>query len=774
MALEHGWRPVSRPNPMLGVTGMENRRPSLDCPLCKVWGEAYDEKEPHTLGRQHIHAAALWAEKDGRGDWPERVCRAAKDQAGVLCTPQQARRHYAYHRPEQPHPSGRLDRELALAEARLLAPAARNLITACYRQRILSKSQIVELFYDSYPPKSARALATRDLQNLCHRHFLYRFYPPASWGRGFGTLSALAGEAFYLLGQRGAPYVADCLGVRVWDDSITTLARQVKSRTFVHDWRAAQCYLAFDAALKRRTGVITLPTGIKTAAYTKRENWYGARLTQMRMWSRRAQKELDLRPDGFATLSLERAGYEQNSLPSCQLPFFYEYDNETKKEFVVADQMIAYHHLALSPELARRFPDLGVQGYAAPMIIIFRGDRGRVDRVARSFRRRAGSEGFRQGVPIFLVLEKDWMQDPFAEGIMRLAWDTRDEPIDLLDALLRSSSRLLAARALTAPQVLDVDPRPSPRRLVSREAEERTRKTKARAQGEEARARAGQKSPVKGPAKAATGGTAKEPKAVSAKEIEERARAARAEQTSGKGAAQGATTGSKAKAARAQGEIRDIFGDFQAAFERAEAILDPLADTARPAIGEPSHETEKASDETPILAPVTDILNAPDKAPSLSPLPATTTSKVTGKVTGKVASKETRKKEPKKATTSAGTEQRKAPSKDVSAARRQEELEGLAARKRQRGAAKEEEPEDFFNPEAALQRIKQAGPSKTSTKGQAKAPAKGAAGDAQKKGASGTETPRAGGTKKSPPAAKAAENKTGFSVREMLDKNEKA
>lgn len=435
---------------------MEHRRPDPGCPLCGLWGLPYKAASPNSWGRQHEHAEALWNECDGRADWAERVCWAAK-QAGADCTSAQARRHFGYHRPEQPAPSGKLDRRKARAAAAELSPLGQQILTALYRTRMLSRSQILELFFGERPKASARTLATKELHRLIHGHLAYRFYPETRWASGPGMPAGLKNEVFYLFGRNGQPFIEDRFELKVWPDSYTTMASQVGKRPFLHDSRANEVYVAFCRALRRRGNQLQLPNGEMSRAFSKPENWYGARMIGMNLWSRRLMEELKMRPDGFASLSLERSGYEDDSLPSSQLPFFYEFDNQSKQAHVVAEQMLAYHHLALSGETGRRFPDLAVEGYAVPMVMIFRG-RGRVEEIARSFRRRAQKDGYRDGgVPIFLTTDVEWMKDPFAPGILRHAWEAESAPLSLLEALIRSSARLLEARTLTASQTLELD-----------------------------------------------------------------------------------------------------------------------------------------------------------------------------------------------------------------------------------------------------------------------------------------------------------------------------
>jgi hypothetical protein len=163
--------------------------------------------------------------------------------------------------------------------------------------------------------------------------------------------------------------------------------------------------------------------------------------------------------------------------------------------------MLNYHHLALSGAAGRRFPDLALEGYAIPMVMVFRG-RGRVEEIGRSFRRRAHKEGYRRGgVPIFMVSDTDWENDPLADGILHLAWDEAMEPLSLIDALLRSSARLLEARSLTSSQILELDLTPSPRRQAAKDAAERDARKKARERQARGDGGAAKNKSVKAPAR---------------------------------------------------------------------------------------------------------------------------------------------------------------------------------------------------------------------------------------------------------------------------------
>jgi hypothetical protein len=80
-----------------------------------------------------------------------------------------------------------------------------------------------------------------------------------------------------------------------------------------------------------------------------------------------------------------------------------------------------------------------------------------VDRARERFLSHADAKHQRGRAPIFLVAEEDWLEDPFADGIVRHAWDERGRGYSLLEALLQASRRLIDRRAVLSQQVLTLD-----------------------------------------------------------------------------------------------------------------------------------------------------------------------------------------------------------------------------------------------------------------------------------------------------------------------------
>lgn len=444
---------------------MLNRRPDPDCPLCQLWGVPYKEEDPSTHRLQHVHAEAIWNEWDGGPYWPERVAQKAKEICGTEVELDLVRRHFRYHQIEQPSPSGRLNRDKALREVLDMPAVAQEMITHIYRQRMLTREQLTELFFNSNPAlseKAAAASAQEEILRLIRGHFAYRWYPPRDWVSRSDRRIA-KDQVFYFFGRSSVPWIEHRYQLKVWPDSYVTMSRQVGLSSLIHDMLASEVYVALQRSLRQRQYLFEAPSGEIVPIFSLLENWYGTRQVGMKLWDRYQLEDLDMRPDGFATLSIERAALVEGALPSTQMPFFYEYDNGSKTPWVVAQQMMAYHRLALSQRqelpggvAGERFPDLKVRGYAVPMIMIFSYPE-RVQEVGRAFRRLAARQRLLNGAPIFLTSAAQWMKDPLADQLLELAWTDDGRKVGLVEALLRSSRRLREESALTARQVLELD-----------------------------------------------------------------------------------------------------------------------------------------------------------------------------------------------------------------------------------------------------------------------------------------------------------------------------
>jgi hypothetical protein len=454
------------------IDSMQHRRPEPGCPLCTVWGIPYVDHDKATHGRQHLHAELLWNEWDGRPRWDERVAAAAAE-IGVECTPAQARRHFTRHQIEQPARSKRLNREQAMRTAYNLSERQREIVRAVFRQRSLTRDEILDLFYlGHYAEESADRTATRDLAELVRLNFLVRWYPPVDWTTTEKE-RFLRGQVFYFLGREATPWVEQADQAKIWKSSYIVFAREVGRQQLVHDTRSSDLYAALARSLNARQGQVETAPGAVTSAFLNQRNWYGPRHLSLRFWDPRAQRQIAMSPDGFATISLARSGYGAGAVPACQLPFFYEFDYGSRQVYEVSRQLLQYHNLARSGLATRLFPDLHVADlndqersvYAVPLVMVFRNE-DKLEEVRASFRNRATRNGYKRGVPIFLTTEREWLADAFAPGILRDAWEGKDgeRRLSLVEGLIAASQRLLEPLCLFGPNdTLRYDPTVIPR-----------------------------------------------------------------------------------------------------------------------------------------------------------------------------------------------------------------------------------------------------------------------------------------------------------------------
>ena len=479
---------LRRRAPQPATRAMAHRNPDADCPLCGVWGVAWDWEDPSSYGRQHEHAEALWAQWDGRRDWPARVAAAAAS-FGVACTEQQARVHFARHQVEQPHLSEALDRERWLAEAQGLSPRSLQVIDCLYRVRLATTRQLTEVFFRAGAKtwESAHTMARQELPALARRHFIYRYFPSVEAAGRRDAPHRFSQHAVWLLGRRSVPFIEHRYGVTVRPEHYTTMASQVSVDPLIHDLRANGLYVALARAIHRRGGVLELPGRgvadevVKAPAWVLPSNWYSVKHLRMGFHDRAEMIDREIMPDGFATISLGRGSFRDGALPSTQLPFFLEYDHGSRTYGEVIEQLFTYDRLARSQAAGKRFPDLAVAGYAVPVVMVF-SSRRRVLEAHKRFVAHARAKRIRGHAPIFLVAEDDWAADPFADGQVLHVWSDGERRHGLLEALLGASRKLIDRRALLAQQTLRLDlqgAKPTPQGSYSEAEREKRRRARA-------------------------------------------------------------------------------------------------------------------------------------------------------------------------------------------------------------------------------------------------------------------------------------------------------
>jgi hypothetical protein len=365
--------------------------------------------------------------------------------------------------------SGSLQRERLLYETSKLPQRSQDIITAVYRHRVLSTEQIREIFFaGGHTPAHARWMTNIELLALCARHFLYRLYPDERMAAKRDAPKNFAKQALWFLGKAAVPFIERSYDVTVWQDHYVQMAKEVSDVKLLHDLRANGIYVRLARAINTNNGLLDLPGREQAAVELLPGNWYGDKSLMLAFYNTRYRREDEIRADGFASLSVQRNqwGGEGHGLPSCQLPFFYEYDRGSKATTDVARQLLAYHMLARSRKANERFPDLNVDGYGIPVLMVFSTST-RLRNTHREFLRLAADEKLTRGVPILLVSEEDWLRDPTADDICVLAWDRQAQARSFLDLLIRGSTPLVTARTLLASQTLVINPKAGRRVLGS-------------------------------------------------------------------------------------------------------------------------------------------------------------------------------------------------------------------------------------------------------------------------------------------------------------------
>lgn len=459
---------------------MLHRRPDPACPLCPVAGVLYEAHRRRTHGLQHVDAELLWrAYTPGRslagGVRASRVVAAAAE-LGVDVTAEQVVVHYRDHGVEQPAFTGG-DRQSLLIHAQLaLTDRERHLLIGLYRRRVMTMAQIVEVFYHDLSPAYAERHARRNLAYLMHQGFVYRYFVDASdrpvitpkgtakpehvkhiskQTRGEQMRAGLGAQAantpFFFLGKAAVPFVETVTGATLWEgDHYFQSSTQIGQSSLPHDVRANDVYVSLVRALRASGGTVRVGDTDQPAAVLDvrglPSNWHGPRSLSLWYYDKTQLDYDEMRPDGLAAIDLPHA---PGGPPATQLPFFIEFDRGGRKLPEVRKQLLAYHRMAISGAAGRRFPQLAVEGYAVPVLMVF-SDRKRMEHVLRHLAADAAAarlvpEG-RRGAPILFAVEDEWNADPFAADCYD-AWDPAAGAGDFLRLLGRHSRRLIEASA---------------------------------------------------------------------------------------------------------------------------------------------------------------------------------------------------------------------------------------------------------------------------------------------------------------------------------------
>lgn len=401
-----------------------------------------------TWGRQHEHAALLWSAWDGTSRSAPAVVEVCRERLGIEVSAAEVSRHFLRHRVEQPAPAGPLRKSRAYARTERLAPRFQALIDVIFRVRALSTRQIVQLFYEraGRAPRLATEAARRDLSALARADMLYRFYPE----KGYAGLKA--DDPLWFLGRDAAAWLEVRYEKPLTSEHYITMAKQVRPGMLDHDLCANAVFIAFSRAATSIGEIIMGSSSVRVALHPS--NWLGPRQLALSFADRVNGRERIMIPDGFCAIALRGGpGGPQGTL----LPLFYEYDRGSRPVKDVCEQLLAYHWLALAGAAARRFPELDVEGYSVPVVMVLREAR-RIANLQRRLRARAQALNIRRGAPILLVSEEDLHADPLASRAFRSAWADPAAPgLPLVAALSALSRPLIDSRRVSAHTVLRVD-----------------------------------------------------------------------------------------------------------------------------------------------------------------------------------------------------------------------------------------------------------------------------------------------------------------------------
>ncbi len=422
-----------------------------DCSLCDAWGKSVR----NTNQRTTTFASKLWETWDTTNQSYWQIAKICQAENVVVPSLALVKRHFSHHNPEQPAPVTILKADSAYA--RLTATSARQqaIVSALYRLRVLGFEQIVQLFYSKSGRslKKARDKARIDLMELARLHFIYRFSTPEH-----DDLKDM-GPTIWFLGRNAVPWIAKQYDRKVRPDQYITTADQVGLELLPHDLGGHRLWLA----LAKNAPQATLSDQWPAAVYLSAENWYGPKHLRLEYWENTTMKPRAAIPDGFATLSIELSPtivaqtWQQTPLRQTMLlPFFYEYDRGGREAREVAEQLLQYHTLALSKAIPGRFPELNVQGYTVPVLMVFRYER-RLQKIVEIFRARALELGLRGSTALLLTTEDEWRADPYNAPLL-WAWQESARQT-LIPALLRSSHKLVARGNLWAESTLQVNPK---------------------------------------------------------------------------------------------------------------------------------------------------------------------------------------------------------------------------------------------------------------------------------------------------------------------------
>ncbi|WP_217924624.1 replication-relaxation family protein [Miltoncostaea oceani] len=413
---------------------------SSTCQLCRAYSRSVDDEASVELWR-------LWAyQHDGADQISDRL-----GASGSAMSARAVLEHFRDHQVLQPRPGRRINRELLIASIERARPHLRSIIDLVWRMRFVTAEMIAPLYY---PPRRQRlsknSEVVTDLLGLARHDFLYRWYPPKPL---FGRPD---GEPLWFLGRDSTPWVEARYQARVWPEHFTVRPDQIGTKLLTHDLMA-NMLIARMGELARGGEVSS--RGARVRLDVPPVNWYGPRHMGLSFQDRlRGERRLVL-PDGFASVSGSLVDPRPGWPSSWACPFYLEFDRGSRLIPDVVDQLLGYHALALSGAAGKRFPQLDIDEYSVPVIMVFE-IASRVRKIGMRLREVLVSRGITRPAPIILVsraeLEAGGWQDPVAAYIGDPRPDRRWPLYELVERL---SDPLIRSRRLAAHTALRIDPK---------------------------------------------------------------------------------------------------------------------------------------------------------------------------------------------------------------------------------------------------------------------------------------------------------------------------
>jgi len=391
--------------------------------------------------------------------------RLKRDKRPEACkqTAVKARNHYATHGAPQPVPNIVHIRHQLETLSDQLTNRDRDVLNFIGQARVVIPEQIAEGYWQSSPEKARLQQVWKQLHRLCLHNLIYRVPRPkdkdkrGSQGRN---------PSAYFLGKGGAELLGG-LDNWPWIDHPERVDHRI-----LHDLDVTQIFL--DA---HRSQADCDLGGLPGRAWINLHNcWAAPHLDvavrfktfydtdgQMYLGGERLSK-----PDGLFAVSVE--------LPELSFlaPVLIENETGSQTYDAVAPQIANYDLLAKSGAIKQRLPNLNIDGYDVPLVVIAdayrRGTSGSDAHLSRiaGLRRQVVAEFRKRGYkkldklpPIFIAYRGDWSE----QGIHAPVWDVRQpeqqesQRRSALAELTLASQPLIEAGELDANSLLEIDPK---------------------------------------------------------------------------------------------------------------------------------------------------------------------------------------------------------------------------------------------------------------------------------------------------------------------------